>query len=205
MHTLTQHRVPLTGRMPHSSPRSRRHLLALFLLYLVLLTWVVMWKLEVPQVGHGVRNVKLVPFISSDGDGASEPVEVVGNLLLFVPFGVYLALLAPRWSRLTMVVLAVGTSAAMEVGQYVLAVGRTDTTDVIVNTSGAVVGFALVALAHRGLGAHGLRVLPRACALGTVVAVAACAMFVAGPIRYGPPDVRCDSQGSCRVGHDLAR
>ncbi len=196
----------LTGLMSHPSTGRRGLLAGLFVVYLVLLIWVVMWKLEWPSVGGGVRNLKLMPFVtSSNGDGASQPIEVWGNLLLFVPFGVYLSLLAPTWSRWGLGALALGTSAAMEIAQYVLAVGRTDTTDVIVNTAGAVVGMGLVALVQHGIGPRARRLMTRACVAGTAVALVACGLFVAGPIRYGAPDVRCDSQGACRVGHDLDR
>ncbi|MFC7486384.1 VanZ family protein [Knoellia sp. CPCC 206453] len=196
---------PVNAKRPQE--RRRRVLLAtLFLVYLVLLTWVVMWKLEMPWVGGGVRNVKLVPFVTgSNGDGASQPIEVWANLLLFVPFGVYLRLLAPSWSPLSMTALAVGVSGAMEAAQFVLAVGRTDSSDVIANTAGAAVGIVLFALVQHGIGPRARRLMTRACLAGTAVALVACGLFVSGPIRYGPPDVRCDSQGSCRVGHDLDR
>lgn len=196
---------PVAAVRPEERPR-RALLGALFLVYLVLLTWVVMWKLEMPWVGGGVRNVKLVPFVAgSNGDGASQPIEVWANLLLFVPFGVYLRLLAPSWSPLSVTALAVGVSGAMEAAQFVLTVGRTDSSDVIANTAGTVVGMLVVALAHHGIGGPARRLVTGACTVGTAFALAACAMFVAGPIRYGPPDVVCDSQGSCRVGADLVR
>ena len=185
---------------------SRRLLATLFLVYLVLLVWVVMWKLEVPSVGGGVRNVKLTPFVTGrNGDGPSQPLEVLANLLLFAPLGVYLSLLAPTWSRWTLLLLAGGLSGGMEIAQYVLTVGRTDITDVIVNTAGALVGMGLVALLHHGGGLRARRFMTRACLAGTAVALVACGLFVTGPIRYGPPDVRCDGQGSCQVGHDLDR
>ncbi|WP_353951093.1 VanZ family protein [Knoellia sp. S7-12] len=194
---------PVAAVRPEERPR-RALLVALFLVYLVLLTWVVMWKLDVPWVGGGFRNVKLVPFVSSDGDGASQPLEVAGNLLLFIPFGVYLRLLAPSWSPLSVTALAVGASGTLEGAQFVLAVGRTDTSDVIANTAGAVVGLVAVALAHHGIGAPARRLMTGACTVGTTFALVACAIFVAAPLRYGPPDVACDQSGSCRVGH-LAR
>lgn len=76
-----------------------RGLLAvLFMVYLVLLAWVVLWKLEVPYVGGGaLRQIKLVPFARTAEAGASAPLEVVANVMLFVPFGLYLGLLAPSW------------------------------------------------------------------------------------------------------------
>lgn len=88
----TQHGATLAGGMTISHHRSsstprplnerrRTLLLGLYLVYLALLVWVVIWKLEVPSVGGGVRNLKLAPFVTgSNGDGASEPVEVWGNL-----------------------------------------------------------------------------------------------------------------------------
>ncbi|MFC7491336.1 MULTISPECIES: VanZ family protein [unclassified Knoellia] len=184
---------------------SRRLLAALFVVYLVLLTWVVMWKLEVPSVGGGFRNVKLTPFVSSNGDGASQPREVWANLLLFVPFGVYLSLLGPQSSRLRVMLAAAATSMTFEVAQYVLAVGRTDITDVIVNTAGAVVGMTCGLMARHGLGARTHRIVARASAVATVLALAGCAIFAGTPLRHGPPDVVCDSHGSCRTGADLVR
>ena len=123
--------------------------------YLVLLAWVVLWKLEVPWVGEaGERIVKLVPFVATGDAGASTPFEVVANLALFVPFGVYLGLLAPSWPWWKVAGTVAAVSLALEVAQYVLAVGSSDLTDVVVNTAGGVVGLGLVALARRRFGAR---------------------------------------------------
>lgn len=68
----------------------RGWLAVLFVVYLVLLAWVVLWKLEVPYVGGGaLRQMKLVPFARTAEAGASAPLEVVANVMLFVPFGPY--------------------------------------------------------------------------------------------------------------------
>lgn len=194
--------TPTTAPRDH---RRRRALVTLFVVYLALLTWVVLWKLEIPEVGSSGRHVKLVPFVAGEGYAASQPMEVLGNLVLFVPFGVYLALLVRRWSLAAVVLASGATSATFEVAQYVLAVGSTDVSDVISNTGGGVIGWAVVALCRAGLGRRAGRVMTSACTVGTVAALVACGLFAAGPVRYGPPDVRCDSHGSCRVGHDLAR
>lgn len=51
-----------------------RVLVVLFLVYLALLTWIVLWKLEAPYVGGGgMRQVKFAPFAPSAGAGASTP------------------------------------------------------------------------------------------------------------------------------------
>lgn len=161
------------------------YLVVLFMTYLVLLAWIVLWKLEVPWAGGGERAIKLVPFAPSAGAGASEPFEVVVNLVIFVPFGVYLGLLAPRaWWKGAGVVAA--ASLVLEATQYVLAIGRSDVTDVIVNVAGGLTGLGLVALARRWLRARTTSVMTRVCSIGTVVVLLASAIFVASPLRHAP-------------------
>lgn len=166
--------------------RSRRPLLlpASFAVYLALLVWIVLWKLEVPYVDAGAGHIKVVPFAATPLDSANAPLEVLVNLLLFVPFGAYLGLLAPRWSWLRIGGAAALLSLALEVAQYVLAVGVSDTTDLIVNTAGAVLGFALLALLRRSLGARATRAMTRACAIATGAMLVASVAFFASPIHY---------------------
>ncbi|MGW4929843.1 VanZ family protein [Agromyces sp. NPDC004153] len=168
--------------------RSRTVLVVLFAVYLVLLVWLVLWKLEVPWVGDdGRRVVKLVPFVPGDGTGASRPIEVVANLLLFVPFGVYLRLLAPSWSWWRAAGVFAGASLGLEIAQYVLAVGSSDVTDVIVNTGGGLAGLGLIAGARRRHATRTVSVIVRACSIGTVLALVASGVVAASPLRYGAP------------------
>jgi glycopeptide antibiotics resistance protein len=179
--------VPALNENP-SREGGRVLLVVLFAVYLVLLAWIVLWKLEVPYVGGGaLRQIKFVPFASSAGAGASAPSEVVGNVVLFVPFGLYVGLLAPSWPWWKAVGAAAGASLFLELAQYVLAVGRSDITDVIVNTAGGAVGIGLLALARRGLGARTVTVMTWVCSIGTVLALLASGIFVASPLRYAPP------------------
>ena len=166
----------------------RAQLAALLSVYLVLLIWVVLWRLGPPYVGgSGSRHIKLVPFLSSDGAGACAPLEVVANVLLFVPFGLYLGLLVPSWPRWRSVGVIAATSLALESAQYVLAVGVSDITDVISNSTGGVVGLGLVAAARRCFRARTTAVMKTICSIGTVVIVLASATFVASGVRYAPP------------------
>lgn len=162
-----------------AGPGARAWLRALFAVYLALLVWIVVWKLGVPHVGDGAdRVVKLVPFARTAESGASAPREVLANLVLFVPFGVYLRLLAPArawWRHAAVAALA---SLALEAAQYVLAVGRSDVTDVLVNAAGGALGVGL-AVAARRAGGHGAVVaLTRLCAAGTAIALVVVALFV---------------------------
>ncbi|MDQ0375076.1 VanZ family protein [Cellulomonas humilata] len=187
MTSTTQEAVAADAR---ALPQAR--LVALFVVYLLLLTWAVLWKLELPWAGEaGWRIVKLVPFVATSGAGASTPFDVLANLALFVPLGLYLGLLVPSWRSWKVACAAAAASLGLEVAQYVLAVGSSDLTDVVVNTAGALLGLALVGRAD-------CAVLTRVCAIGTVLAVLASALVVASPLRYGPPeDVRCTPSVPC--------
>lgn len=164
-------------------------LVVLFVVYLVLLTWIVLWKLEVPWAGGGaLRQVKLVPFAPSAGAGASTSLEVVANTVFFVPFGLYLGLLAPSWQWWKAAGAMAGSTLVLEVAQYVLAVGSSDVTDVVVNTSGGLAGIGLLALARRRLHARTATVMTRVCMIGTGLALLAVGGFVASPVRYAKRD-----------------
>ncbi|MFB9310162.1 glycopeptide antibiotics resistance protein [Agromyces hippuratus] len=170
----------------------------LFALYLVLLTWIVLWKLEVPYLGAGeLRQVKLVPFVSSACNGASAPSEVIANVVLFIPFGLYLGLLAPAWPWWRTAVTIAGASLGLEIAQYVLAVGSSDLTDVITNTVGCLVGLGLLMVVRRRLGTRTLAVMTRVCSLVTVLALLLTAAVVASPVRFAPPrDVGLSAHGA---------
>jgi glycopeptide antibiotics resistance protein len=169
--------------------RPDRHvqLSVLFGVYLVLLAWIVLWKLELPYIGEAAglpRPIKLVPFIPSAEAGGSAPLEVVANVVLFVPFGLYLGLLAPRWPWWKASGVFVGASLILETIQYLLSTGSFDTTDVIVNTTGGLAGIGLLALARRRFQARTIAVMTRGCLAGTVVALLAIGIFVASPLHY---------------------
>jgi glycopeptide antibiotics resistance protein len=159
----------------------RRSLVVLFVVYLVLLVWTVLWKLDVPWVGGETAVVKLVPFVRTPEAGPSASVEVAVNVALFVPFGVYLGLLAPTRPWWAAVLVTAGASLALEVAQYVLAVGRSDTTDVIANTVGGLTGLGLLALARRGLAGRTAPVMLRVCLVGTAFVLLAGGLYAVSP------------------------
>jgi glycopeptide antibiotics resistance protein len=159
----------------------RRLLIALFVLYLVLLAWLILYKFDVPYIGAAwdrPRPFKLVPFVASGDADASNPLEVLANVLFFVPFGLYLSLLT-RWRRRA-VALFFLTSLALEISQHLLSVGSFDSTDVIANTLGGIAGLLLASLVAP-------RTLTRTLIIGGVVAVLAVAVFIASPLHFAQP------------------
>ncbi len=169
--------------------RGERVLVVLFVVYLVLLAWAVVWKLDAPYVGAAAllsRPIKLIPFLPSAEAGGSAPLEILANFVLFVPFGVYGGLLAPTWSWWKWTGVFVGTSFVLETTQHLLSTGSFDTTDIIVNTAGALGGVGLLAIARRRLRARTATVMTRVCLIGTVVSLLAVGTFVASPVHYRP-------------------
>jgi glycopeptide antibiotics resistance protein len=164
-------------------------LAVLFAIYLVLLVWIVLWKLETPWIGAAAglpRPLKLVPFVASGDAGASQPQEVAINALLFVPFGMFLGLLAPRWRWWTSTALFAAASLVLETTQHLISTGSFDTTDIITNTAGGMAGLGLLWLIRRRLRGRTAAVMTRILLVATVVAVLAVAAFVASPISFGP-------------------
>ncbi|MDQ7878575.1 VanZ family protein [Microbacterium sp. QXD-8] len=192
--TRPHHRAPARKDPAPARP------IAAFVLYLALLVWIVLWKLELPWVGGMDRVVKLVPFVATAGQGSSNPAEVVINFLLFIPFGLCLGLLAPSWRWWRIALVLAGASLALEVTQFILAIGSTDVTDVVVNTAGGLTGLAIVAVTRLGLGGRARAVLTRMCVVTTLLALLLAALFIVSPLHLGPPP---GAGGSRAPGHGL--
>jgi glycopeptide antibiotics resistance protein len=164
--------------------------IALFLTYLVLLVWVVMWKLHEPFIGRDdMREIKLVPFATSSIYGASAPIEVLQNIAVFVPLGIYLGMLKPAWRWWTIVLIAAVLSLGFEVAQYLTAAGSSDTTDLIANTTGALLGFGVLVVARRALRHRVVPVVTWSLALGTVVAIGIAAVVIGSFPQLPAPSV----------------
>lgn len=175
--------------MSTRSGRRRGILIVVFVVYLALLAWVVLWKLEIPWIGEAAllpRPIKLVPFVASGDAGASMPAEVVINLVIFVPFGLFVGALAPKttWWRTGLLALAV--SLVLETVQHVISTGSFDTTDLIVNAAGALIGHAIFAAVRARCGDRTLVTMARVCVAVTALALIAVIAFVASPLHYGP-------------------
>lgn len=171
----------------HDHVPGRAALAVLFAVYLVVLVWLVLWKLHAPSIGgESMRGLKLTPFVAAEGYGASQPREVLGNIAVFVPFGLYLGLVARSWSWSAVVGVVAATSTALELLQFALAVGATDSSDVIANTAGGLVGFLIAAVVRRSR--HAVAALTLVLTAGTALMLAWVAIVVtAAPRLPGMP------------------
>lgn len=120
----------------------------LFVLYLVILVWVILFKLQftLSDIDH-IRSVNLIPFHYSTSVGEQFHIrEVRDNVLIFIPFGILLSMLTPRMKLRNKILIILGTSLVLETMQYVLTIGSTDITDLITNVSGGIIGIILYTL-----------------------------------------------------------
>ena len=139
-------------RKNYAMDTKRKHLKViismLFIIYLVLLVWVILFKLQfsLSDIDH-TRSVNLIPFHYSTAVGEQFHLnEVRDNVLIFIPFGILVSMLAPRMKLRNKFFIIFGTSLFLETMQFVLSIGGTDITDLITNSSGGAIGIALYAL-----------------------------------------------------------
>lgn len=66
--------------------------------------------------------------------------EVLFNIIVFVPLGVYVQIFKEDWKSVAKYTVILLTSFLFEAVQYIFAIGASDITDIIGNTSGGIVG-----------------------------------------------------------------
>ena len=122
----------------------------LLVVYLVVLTWIIVCKMETDFTLLGnmqYRNINLIPFAGSlIKNGKADISEILMNIAAFVPFGVYISMLCERWGFWKKVLPVFCVSLAYEVLQYIFGIGASDITDLLGNTFGGVIGIAFYAI-----------------------------------------------------------
>lgn len=121
--------------------------IVLLMIYILLLTGVILFKLPFySSASEAVRVINLIPFHGSfDDNGVLILREIIYNVLLFVPLGVYISLLT-KWSFVRKILPITGLTLAYEILQLIFALGRTDVTDLLGNTLGGIIGIGIYAL-----------------------------------------------------------
>lgn len=119
----------------------------LFIIYLLILCWVLVLKLGVSFSYMGERRVNLLPFADYVAThGRIDKTEMVLNVLVFIPLGMYIALLFTSRSFAGRMVRIFLVSVGIECLQWVLGTGAFDTTDIVTNSLGGMIGLITVVL-----------------------------------------------------------
>ena len=114
-----------------------------FCIYIFFLIWIIIFKLDFGIEDHLIertRRFNLIPF----GNTGGTP-EIIDNILLFVPFGLFLRMKNKGRFPINALIMLV-SSVALELLQYATALGVCDVTDVITNTAGGLSGYGLTSL-----------------------------------------------------------
>lgn len=120
----------------------------LFIIYLLVLVWIIVFKMEF-LIGdiNDMQNVNLDPYSAPariNGEVVYE--EIIFNILAFLPFGMYLGILFRKWNIYQNILVFLLVSLSFEVVQYIFSIGASDITDVINNVFGGIIGMILFKL-----------------------------------------------------------
>lgn len=118
---------------------------ALFIIYLIALFWIIVFKFNVPFSYFGnMRSINLIPFSESlIINGKLDFSEIIMNVVIFVPLGIYAGLLFKRWTIGKKLFLFLLISLICEGFQFIFGVGASDVTDIINNTLGGIIGLLI--------------------------------------------------------------
>lgn len=125
--------------------KTRKLTNVLFIIYLIALFWIIVFKfnIQLPPM-RNMRSINLIPF--------SEPLmlngkvaigEMIMNIVIFIPLGIYAEILFKRWNTLKKLLLFSLVSLTCEVLQYIINIGASDITDIINNTLGGLIGLMI--------------------------------------------------------------
>ena len=144
--------------------------MGLYFVYLAFVVWVILLKFNItPADLPHLRNINLILYGESGIiNGQLDVRELVENILIFVPFGVYAGMLVKERSWWKVILAGAGFSLILETLQYVFAIGASDITDVINNTLGAALGMFLWKGFHRIAGERSFMIAQVTATIGTV-------------------------------------
>lgn len=117
----------------------------LFIIYLIALFWIIVFKFNVSFSDIGsMRSINLNPFSESlILNGRIAFSEIIMNVVIFVPLGIYVGILFKRWATLKKLFFFFLISLICEVAQFIFGIGASDITDIINNTLGGIIGLMI--------------------------------------------------------------
>ena len=117
----------------------------LFAVYTLILAWILLFKMSfsIDEL-YKNRSINIIPFMGSViVNGKIDTSEIINNIIVFIPVGIYVCMLKKDWSILKKISVGFFISLGIEVLQFVLAIGATDITDLIGNTLGGIIGIGV--------------------------------------------------------------
>ncbi|WP_252312890.1 VanZ family protein [Sinobaca sp. H24] len=147
-------------------PRFRRGIIIVFIIYMAALLYVTLlaWNYgsSYGAQGPGSRNYNLHPFesimnIALYSDNVIDPLIILaGNIIMFMPFGFLLGLILYSRAKVIWLVplLAMLLSISIELAQFMFTYRVSNIDDVILNTTGGVLGTWMALFVRRLTGKY---------------------------------------------------
>lgn len=152
----------------------KRITVTLLIIYLVILSWIILFKLSFSfsDLDH-IRQINLIPFGGSVLiNGEIDFDEIINNIIVFIPVGVYFSLLMGKKNTLKVIGSVLGISLIYEIIQFIFAIGASDITDLINNTLGGIIGILFVYVLSIALKDKTHKILNRIAMVCTVLVIA---------------------------------
>jgi glycopeptide antibiotics resistance protein len=117
---------------------------ALFIIYLIALLWILLFKLGVRFSYMGTRSVNLIPFNEFFLSNIKiDRAEIILNVVVFVPLGIYAGVLFKKWTWGHKLFFFFLISLMLEGLQFIFRIGAFDITDIITNILGGIIGLLI--------------------------------------------------------------
>jgi len=130
---------------------SKKVTIVLFATYLLVLFWIILFKLHKPFTSiRSRRHLNLIPFHQPMIlNGKIDYSEMILNVVIFIPLGVYSGILFQKQGFVKQILFCLLVSLSFETLQYIFALGASDITDIITNTFGGVIGLIILTVTKK--------------------------------------------------------
>lgn len=126
---------------PKDNNSATKLTVVLFVIYMIVLSWILLFKLGIRFSYMAKRSVNLIPFSKPVIlNGKADIGEIILNVVIFMPLGMYAGVLFKRWTFGKKLFFFFLMSFLIEGLQFIFRVGAFDITDIITNFLGGILG-----------------------------------------------------------------
>jgi glycopeptide antibiotics resistance protein len=150
------------------------------------LFWILLLKLGVRFSYMASRRVNVIPFREYFLYGKADLPEIILNVIIFIPLGVYTGALFGRWRLKNKLLLFFLVSFMVESLQFILTIGAFDVTDIITNSLGGIVGLMIFEVMDRWFRDNTQRIINIIFTTGTMCIILLLALLKLNmlPVKY---------------------
>lgn len=115
-------------------------------LYVIIISWIIIFKMQFSfESLPYIRSINLIPFGESViVNGKIYFGEIINNLIVFIPVGLYIGMLEKNEKFYKKVIPIFLLTLIFETLQFIFHIGASDITDIIMNTLGGIIGIVII-------------------------------------------------------------